>query len=92
MRQTVQVAPAAHLHLVHAFLVPFKSRPGTQGFADSLAYQQCLQLDVFLREEMNALERRVGEISPDPVKIDKFVERDDLRWFYARRCVAQTPI
>ena len=74
VRQTMQVAPTAHLHLVHAFHAPFKGRPGTEGFADSLAYQQCLQLDAFLKEEMNELERRAGALAPKPVKIGKFIE------------------
>jgi nucleotide-binding universal stress UspA family protein len=74
VRQTMQVAPTAHLHLVHAFHAPFKGRPGTEGFADSLAYQQRLQLDAFLKEEMNELERRAGALAPNPVKIDKSIE------------------
>jgi nucleotide-binding universal stress UspA family protein len=74
VRQSMQVAPTASLHLVHAFHVPFKSRPGTESVADSLAYHQRLQLDTFLEGEMNALERRVDAPAQNSIEIDKLIE------------------
>jgi nucleotide-binding universal stress UspA family protein len=74
VRQSMQVAPTASLHLLHAFHVPFKSRPGTESVADSLAYHQRLQLDTFLEGEMNALERRVDAPAQNSIEIDKLIE------------------
>lgn len=39
-----------------------------------MAYQQCLQLDAFLKEEMNELERQAGALAPKTMEIGKFIE------------------
>ena len=74
IRQAVQIAPSARVHLVHAFHVPFKSRLGTESFINEVAYGQRLELDAFLTEEMDALGRRTDELGVLPGNVEKIVE------------------
>ncbi len=74
IRQAVQVAPGARLHLVHAFHAPFKTRLGAAGVVDEYAYAQRLEFDAFLREEMALLGQRAGELGVLPGNLETIIE------------------
>ncbi|MEQ8860667.1 MAG: universal stress protein [Pseudomonadales bacterium] len=58
IRQIVEYAPGADLHLVHAYRVPYAGFMGNPSTQESVAYAERLELDTFLRTEMEALESR----------------------------------
>ena len=73
VRQALKIAPAARLHLVHAYQVPFKGLLGPGVYPDELAYEQRMELDTFLAEEMAALEGRARDLGAIPGRIEKAV-------------------
>jgi nucleotide-binding universal stress UspA family protein len=50
------VAPAAALHLVHGYVVPFRSRLGSPDYLQEMAYAERQAMDAFLAEEMALLD------------------------------------
>lgn len=74
IRQAVEVAPSDRIHLVHAFHVPFKSRLGTESFVSEITYGERLQLEEFLREELDTLERRANGFGVLPGNVEKVLE------------------
>jgi nucleotide-binding universal stress UspA family protein len=74
IRQAVLLASSARIHLVHAFHVPFKSRLGTESFISEVAYDQRLELDAFLKDEMDALERRASDLGVLPGAVLRVLE------------------
>jgi nucleotide-binding universal stress UspA family protein len=74
IKQAVLFAASARIHLVHAFHVPFKSRLGTESFVNEVAYDQRLELDAFLADEMDALERRASDLGAMPGAVLRVLE------------------
>ncbi len=74
IRQAVQIAPSAVVHLVHAFHVPFKSRLGDASFINEIAYDHRLEFDAFLKEEMAALGQRAHELGVVPGNLESHIE------------------
>lgn len=74
IRQASQIAPSALVHLVHAFHVPFKGRLGTESLINETAYENRLELDAFLQEEMAALGRRAQEFGFVPGSLESHIE------------------
>lgn len=58
IRQARRIAPAARVSLVHAYQIPFEGFLAGSGIREAVADEQRSALDAFLKEEMNALERR----------------------------------
>lgn len=73
IRQAAQIAPAACMHLVHAYHVPFKSRLGTESFINTLAYTKLLAFDDFLKEEMDALEQKAKTLGIPPGSFERII-------------------
>lgn len=74
LRQAARLAPQAHLHVVRAFHVPFKSRLGTPAFIDEIAYAQRLEIDAFLAAEMEELKKWAGDYGIMPGSLTSIIE------------------
>ena len=74
IRQAVQIASTARIYLVHAFQVPFKGRLGTKALINEMAYEQRLEFDEFLKDEMSSLERHAGDLGVLPANLEIVVE------------------
>lgn len=74
IRQTIQIASSARIHLVHAFQVPFRGLTGTDSFINEVAYGQRLQLDMFLKDEMDSLGRRASDFGVLPGNLETVIE------------------
>lgn len=70
IRQAARLVPAACLHLVHAFVVPFKGRFSSEAYVDETAYEERLALDDFLRDEMAGAQRIAAEAGVIPGRLD----------------------
>jgi len=74
IRQASRIAPSACVHVVHAFHVPFKGRLGTDDFVNEIAYGQRLELDAYLGNEMDSLERRAIDAGVLPGSMQRVSE------------------
>jgi len=75
IRQAVQVAPSACVHLVHAYHVPFEGRLGTESVVNQVAYEQRLEFDAFLKDEVSSLEQRAIDLGVLPGNLEKVLEK-----------------
>ncbi|MEM6902711.1 MAG: universal stress protein [Pseudomonadota bacterium] len=60
IRQARRIAPAATLHLVHAFHPPFTGLAGAD-LAEDVAYQRQLEIDAFIKAQLADLKSTVGD-------------------------------
>ena len=86
IRQACLIAPAATLHLAHAYHVPFKGLLAGGDVAASRAYEQKLAFDAFLREEMAVLEQRAQDCRPVPGQVEKLLEAGEPRQVLRALC------
>lgn len=77
VRQAFQIAPSACFHLVHAYHVPFRTLLSGTGYAQEVAYEERLQFDAFLNEEMKALSDRARSFGLSPGSIDTILKEGD---------------
>ncbi|MFZ5791680.1 MAG: universal stress protein [Pseudomonadota bacterium] len=86
IRQALQIAPAADIHLVHAYHVPFQGFLGSESFREQFAYGQRLELDAFLKEEMEAVERRARELGCVPGSLQTTIQEGEPREVLRSSC------
>jgi nucleotide-binding universal stress UspA family protein len=86
IRQALQIAPAADIHLVHAYHIPFQGFLGSDNFRSQFAYRQRLELDAFLKEEMGDLERRLRELGCVPGSLLTTIQEGDPREVLRSSC------
>ncbi len=79
IRQALQIAPDARFHLVHAYELPFRGFLAGQSVASEAAYAERLELNAFLKEEMDALERRARDLGSVPGKVETTIAEGDPR-------------
>ncbi|WP_439572033.1 universal stress protein [Phreatobacter sp.] len=71
IRRAVALAPDARITLVHAFQVPFRGRFGSEEFVSEVRYNERLEFDAALAEEMDWLVQRVIATGPQPGAVEK---------------------
>lgn len=71
LRRAVALAPDARFTLVHAFHVPFRGRFGSEEFVSEVRYNERLEFDAALAEEMDWLVQRVTSTGPQPGSVEK---------------------
>lgn len=77
IRQAVMLAPRSCMHVVHAFHVPFRGFLGSESFIAEVGLQQRLEFDAFLKEEMEALEKRAYELGLPPGSLQKIIQEGE---------------
>lgn len=70
IRHAVALAPDARITLVHAFQVPFRGRFGSEEFVSEVRYNERLEFDAALAEEMDWLVKRVTATGPQPGSVE----------------------
>jgi nucleotide-binding universal stress UspA family protein len=86
IRQAFRVAPSARFHLVHAVHVPYKGFLGHPSFAEQVAYERRLQLDEFLKQEMELLRGRAREIGIRPEALEIILREGGPRQVLYAEC------
>jgi nucleotide-binding universal stress UspA family protein len=86
IRQALQVAPSANLHLVHAYQLPFQGFLGRADIGGEVAYAERLEFNAFIQEEMDALEKRAERLGALSGYIRKTVEEGDPRVVLRSAC------
>lgn len=79
IRQALRVAPHANLNLVHAYQLPFQGFLRKQDIGGEVACAEQLELNEFIRDEMDALEQRAHRLGAPAGDIRKTVEEGDPR-------------
>ncbi len=86
IRQALQVAPSANLHLVHAYQLPFQGFLARADIGGEVAYAERLEFNAFIQEEMDALEKRAERLGALSGYIRKTVEEGDPRVVLRAAC------
>jgi len=71
------IAPSASLHLLHAYHVPFKGLLAGEEFAGGVAYRERLELEAFLKDEMEALEQRARQLGIADVALKRSIREGE---------------